>query len=381
MTGLFNRWAYRHPRLHPAWVPWALCLWPISLVFGLGVSLRRLAYHSGLFQRGRLPAPVVAIGGLTVGGSGKSPVAGTVARLLLDQGHRVAILSRGYGRATRAQVVVCDGQQVLATPDQAGDEPVMLARQLGARAIVVVDRNRRAGARTACKQHGAQVLVLDDAGQHYQAQRDLDIIVLDPTNPFGNGQLLPAGPLRERPSRLKTADIVWWHGSEHAQPPTGTTYQRQVRSSYRLTGLRDLCLRDPGANQTLLAASAIKGQALLAATAIARPWTFTQLLIDHGLRPRATLIWPDHHRYTQADVARLAAASADNDGAIVVTTAKDAAKLNSLALPKTLRVLVAEVEVAITAGEDVLQSALATIMTPSETGQSKLPCGQGATAS
>jgi len=185
----------------------SLALLPVAWLFCALTALRRWAYRSGLLAAYRAPVPVIVVGNISVGGSGKTPLVAWLVMLLRRHGWSPGIVSRGYGGTARAwpQPVHADSD-----PREVGDEPVLLARQCACPVVVAPDR--RAAVRALLAQGGCDVVVADDGLQHYPLERDIEVAVVDGTRRFGNGRCLPAGPLRERPSRLQDVDFVVSNG-------------------------------------------------------------------------------------------------------------------------------------------------------------------------
>src|SRR5688500_192500 len=176
----------------------AILLSPLSSLYRAVTQARLTAYKRGLFEVTKLAAPVISIGNLTTGGTGKTPLVEWVCRVLARDKRKVCILTRGYGRANPGvRVVVSDAFTVLATATEAGDEPFLLAQNLKGLAAVISDADRAAAGKWALENLGAEVLVLDDGFQHLGLARDLNILTIDATNPWGGGRLLPYGSLRE----------------------------------------------------------------------------------------------------------------------------------------------------------------------------------------
>ena len=167
-----------------------------SWLYGLGAWLRRTLYARGWLRTKKLPAPVVSVGNLTVGGTGKTPVVACLARLWRDRGKRVAILSRGYGGQSRGVTCISDGRNTYKKPPEVGEEPYWLARTLPGVAVYT-GACRYAAGLAAWEEFKPDLFLLDDGFQHFQLHRDLDLVLLDAASPFGNGRLLPRGPLRE----------------------------------------------------------------------------------------------------------------------------------------------------------------------------------------
>src|ERR1041385_4083605 len=185
-----------------------IALTPLSVLYGVGVRARNGLYRRGVRKSVDVGVPVISVGNLTTGGTGKTPLVEMLAARMAAEGSRVCVLTRGYGRGSRGRVVVSDNSCVLADVNEAGDEPLLLAENLRGRAAVVCDKNRVAAARWAIENLGSQAFVLDDAFQHQQIQRDVNILTIDATNAFGNGKLLPAGILRESSTGMRRANCI-----------------------------------------------------------------------------------------------------------------------------------------------------------------------------
>ena len=297
----------------------------LSALYAQGAAWRRRWYERHPEARRRLSRPVVSVGALAVGGSGKTPVAALVAELLRDAGERPAVLSRGYRRRarTRAVVVVRDPDRLHADVDAAGDEPRMLAERLDGVSVVVA-RDRYLAGRLAETRLGATVHVLDDGFQHLGLARDVDLLLLradDLRQPT-----LPAGRLRERPQAARRADALVVESESTAAAAAVAesvgvaTWFRQHRS---LGGLRPLA----GARACEHATGRDR---VLAVTGIAAPRRFRDALAAAGFEVAGALAFGDHHRFTPADLRRIAAQAAAHDARLVLTTEKDAVRLAPL---------------------------------------------------
>jgi tetraacyldisaccharide 4'-kinase len=282
---------------------------------------------------------VVSVGNLSVGGSGKTPVVERVARLLRDAGVPVAVLSRGYGGDFRGEaLIVSDGERLLARAAEAGDEPVMLARALPG-VVVAVGRRRDAVGRAVEARFGRRVHVLDDGFQHLRLQRDLDIVCLDVEDP--TDRLLPAGRLREGPAALDRADLVLLTRIESASEGGLAVLEdrfgkeRTFRVSRRVVGFRttDGAPAGPPPRAFLVAA-------------IARPERFERDVTGAGTEVVGRRFFRDHHRFEPAELARVAAQAEAAGANAVVTTAKDAERLDRRLLPG-VAVLVLAIEAVV----------------------------------
>ncbi len=299
---------------------------PLSALYARILEARARRYASGRTPSHDLGLPVVSVGNLTLGGSGKTPFVEFLARRFRFEGLRPAILSRGYGRSSRGVVVVSRGEGPLVTPEEGGDEPVELSRRLPG--VVVVVARRRADAARAAREIGADLFVLDDGYQHLAVRRDADLLLLDAADPFGGGRFPPRGRLREPLSALGRADAVVFTRAA-AGLPTEASLRTLARwnprapvftARIRAAGLRDL----EGAP---VDAGALADRRLLAVCGVARPSTFAASLAELDLSAQETLAFRDHHRYTDRDLERIRRAALRTDSAFLVTTEKDAVKL------------------------------------------------------
>ncbi len=307
--------------------------------FGALASLRVAAYRRGLLPRTRLASPVVSVGNLGVGGSGKTPVVARVAEILRDAGEPVAVLSRGYGGRFRGEtLVVSDGTTVLADAAEAGDEPVMLARALPG-VVVAVGPRRDVVGRAVEALFGRRVHVLDDGFQHLRLERDLDLVCLDVRDL--QDRPMPAGRLRERPSALARAHLVLLTRLEAASADevraleARLSPERTLRVGRRVVGWRALdgAPMAPPPRAFLLAA-------------IARPERFERDVEGCGVAVAGRAFFRDHHRFRPEDLARVAADARAAGAAAIATTAKDAVRLEStpdLGLPVAVLEIAAEV--------------------------------------
>lgn len=283
----------------------AWLLWPASLVFGFVVFIRRTLYRVRLLKSKHPGIPVIVVGNITVGGTGKTPLVIWIAELLKSKGWSPAIISRGYG----AKIETPRAATVAAEPGEVGDEPIVLARRSGCPVWVGPDRVQVAAALRVA-QPEVNVVVLDDGLQHYRMRRDIEIAVMDARG-LGNGFLLPAGPLREPRFRLRTVDAVVGQAAAVAKDFAMALVGEEV---HRMTDARE---RRP--------LKAFAGQKVHAAAGIGDPNRFFLHLGRAGVKviPHP---FADHHPFTQADLEF-------GDGLPVILTEKDAVKLRRAARP------------------------------------------------
>lgn len=302
----------------------------LSWLYGAGVAIDLATYPLGLAQVTHLPAEVIAVGNLSLGGTGKTLAVMRLARELTAAGKRVAILSRGYGRRSHAALVVVSiPKRVLLTPEVAGDEPYLMATSLPG-LPVLVGKNRRETGRYAIETFGVDVLLLDDGYQYWRLHKDREIVLLDALQPATRDHLLPRGLFREPWSHLRRAHEVWITHAELADPTRVEQLADRVarhapRATLRFTEHRPVALRDERCQNLPL--QRLQGTSVLALSGIGNPGQFEAMLAAMGAFVEPCR-YPDHHRFTDADLASIAAQA--RDGQLVVTTAKDAMRLPSL---------------------------------------------------
>ncbi|WP_347251096.1 tetraacyldisaccharide 4'-kinase [Zoogloea sp.] len=291
----------------------ALALLPLSLVFSLLADARRQLYRCGLLRIERLPVPVVVVGNIAVGGSGKTPVALWLAAELRSRGRVPGIVSRGYGGQVEGVAEVMPG----ADPVRFGDEPVLMAALSGC--PVFVGRDRPAAARSLLEAHsGVDVLIADDGLQHYRLGRDVEVVVVDEAT-LGNRLRLPAGPLRESVTRIAQSSVALAHGR----------LSHRLREAladvpvFEFTLAGDVFER-VGDRSERCGPAAFKGRRVIAMAGIGRPERFFAQLEAMGITLDERRPLPDHHAYLAADV-RI------GGGDVLLMTEKDAVKCAAFA--------------------------------------------------
>lgn len=327
-----------------------------AAVYAMLMTLRAWSYSVGLLKVNRLPRPVISVGNLTVGGTGKTPVTAWIARRLLEQGLKVAVLSRGYGGSLEGQVViVSDGQKILLTPDQCGDEPYLLASTIPGLMVVIGSDRYQAGC-VAMEHLQPDIFILDDGYQHMRLHRDLNILLMDCRQPFGNGSVLPAGSLREPEQAVQRADMLIYTRCQETDGPVWSprTMVPVLRVRYQITSFHCLTSGRP------VALTCLQQGRVAAFAGIASPESFFSSLKDAGIHPVTTLALPDHEPYDQATQQKLQRLVAADAADWLVTTEKDGVKLQRIN-PEQLSVLVtAQLELVV---EDatIMEQALAAV--------------------
>jgi tetraacyldisaccharide 4'-kinase len=313
-------------------------LFPPAKLYELAVRARIVAYQRGLLKTYHLRAPVINVGNLSVGGTGKTPCVAFIANCLQEAGHQVAILSRGYRRETSGRVEVSDGKEILCSARESGDEPFLLAQSCpGVR--VVVDQDRHAAGSWLEARAPISAFVLDDAFQHLRLARDLNLALIDATEPLGQARMVPFGGLREPLTGLRRADAVIVTRSDqpfdkasllrtieqHARPTTPIFF-----AHHEMTRLRRL----GGEENIPLAEFAQKPVATVAG--IAKPERFNDDLQEAGMKIVIRRDFEDHHPYSAEEFAEIAREALAALAQAIMVTEKDAANLSSEMIRQSL---------------------------------------------
>lgn len=332
---------------HPRHVRWLLAfLKGVSRIFTGIVLFRAWLYRTGLASRFPLGCQVISVGNVTVGGTGKTPVVEILARTLKEEGRNVAILSRGYrkkekpflerlfgGEALSPPRVVSDGKRVLLDSELSGDEPFMLASNLPGVAVIV-DKNRVKAGRYAIRHFGCDVLILDDGFQYMKLKHSHEIVLVDSTNPFGNGNLLPRGILREPAESIRRADFIFITKSD------GNTdaLRARLRSMNEKAEIAE-CRHRPryyknAFSSEVLPLEAVKGMKVVTLSGIAAPLSLEKSVAKMGAKILSRERYPDHYRYKAQDIIDVINSADELKADAILTTEKDAVRLPRLEYPK-----------------------------------------------
>ena len=374
--------------------PLRFLLIPLSWLYAASVQLRNILYTYGIFKARKLPCRVISVGNIVVGGTGKTPAIIAIAKHLQREGMRVAILLRGYKRQVREKVtIVSDGEKVCASPVESGDEAYMLAKHLRSVPIIVGKRRYSAG-QVALERFQVDVLLLDDGFQHRQLARDVDILTIPTTHPFGSPeQLLPAGTLREPLTALRRADLILL---THADIPNISAHIKKLvkplapntpvlTSTHQPTHLYSLAVsrqlsavsrqqeslvageNDSNRHNALLTADSrllianmkeLKGKRVLAVCGIGNPGAFVATLTRCCVASVELLAFPDHHVYTETDKQQIETAFQETAVDLIVTTQKDEQKLAGFVDNWKLPIVVLAVGLVITEGDEAFNDVL-----------------------
>ena len=290
--------------------------------------MRTLFYSKGLFNSKRLPCPVISVGNITVGGTGKTPLVITLARGLMNRSIPVAILSRGYKGKGSSEPFVSDGEAILLSPEASGDEPFLMANALKG-IPVLIGKDRFTNWELALQRFGVRGILLDDGYQHLQLHRDLNILLIDSRIGFGDHHLLPRGVLREPLQHLDRAHLFILTKIEHLEvcQPLEKMLQEIHPSSpvfhshYDPRGLI-------GPEGEWEEPPSLRGKKVLAVSGIANPDYFSSLIKKCGMEIVGEMTFPDHHRFTVKDLVSIEKEGKETDW--IVTTEKDMVKLKML---------------------------------------------------
>ena len=367
--------------------PLRFLLIPLSWLYAASVQLRNILYTHGVFKARRLPCRVISVGNIVVGGTGKTPAVITIAKHLQREGMRVAILLRGYKRRGRGKVtIVSDGEKVHASLVESGDEAYMMAKHL--RDVpIIVGKCRYLAGQVALERFKVDVLLLDDGFQHRQLARDVDILTVPVTHPFGSPErLLPAGTLREPPTALRRADLILL---THADTPDISEHTKQLVeplasnapvlvSVHQPTHLYPLVVscqlsvvsaktdllnenrftenRRPIADNYHI--KELKGKRILAVCGIGNPDAFVATLMHCAVANVELLAFPDHYVYTETDKQQIYTAFQETAADLIVTTQKDEQKLARFVDNWNLPIVVLAVGLVITEGDEKFKDVL-----------------------
>ena len=323
---------------------------PIGWLYGRAIDLRNVLYDRGILKSYDLGARTISVGNLTTGGTGKTPLVAHIAKILAENGEKVCILTRGYGRRNENErVLVSDGKSVLVDAKTGGDEPVELARKLLGKAIVVADADRVAAAKWANENFEITAFILDDSFQHRRVKRNIDIVCIDATDPFGNGKSLPSGNLRESSIGLGRAGAIVFTRVEQAVDVDALQKKiREIDAEALIFSARTQIVRTKRLEDFQATPEGLSNENPTSAFAfcgIGNPASFDSSLRAVGIEPLGAYSLADHVWYEQATIKKIEAEAKNTGAESLVTTAKDAVKLKDLNF--TLPCFVAEIETVV----------------------------------
>jgi tetraacyldisaccharide 4'-kinase len=314
-------------------------LWAGTVVYAALHGGRRLLYRTGLLRSVRFPCPVVSVGNITAGGTGKTPFVEFLARWFARKNYRIAVLARGYGRVD----------------ERGADDEDLISEMELENVVRLPGRDRVAQGRRALADYRADLLILDDGFQHYRLQRTLDIVTVDATCPFAQGHLLPRGLLRESPSALRRAGLIVLTRTDQIPPAELDLLRRQLGSEVVETVHKPVSVRSLW-NRKRHGIDWLRGRAVYAFCGVGNPDAFRRTLESVGAQVVKFRPFEDHHRYSAADVRRINAEAQEFMAEVILTTEKDATKVNPEAFDLPLAALRVEIEVV--RNEELLEGRL-----------------------
>lgn len=339
-----------------------LTVWllPFSLLYYLAVYLRNLLYDFNLLSIIKLNVPVISVGNLTVGGTGKTPAVEYIARLLLSNQLRPAIVTRGYGRKQHGTIVVTDGEKIFATVEASGDEAMLLAKRLQ-RAVVIADEKKFRGAKYASENFQIDAVIIDDGFQHRKLHRDLNIVLIDSPSFFDNQWILPAGPFREPFSSVFRAHAIIFSNTDKSSSSEldKLSFRTQAASPAMLyRALLKPKLFENIATGEHLPISFLNGKKVFAACGIARPARFFDEIKKCGAQMVESIAFPDHHAFKKDDIMALFERAREANAEFIVITEKDATKWNAEMGAPSIPILFLRVEFELMADFDTFVSTI-----------------------
>ncbi len=358
----FSSYSNFNPKIFVILRPWLSLFSWIYLFLGL---IRNLLYSLGIFKthnfkRDFPQTKVISIGNITAGGTGKTPWTIFLADKISKSGKKVTVLTRGYGRKSSEQVVLDEESKKNKNWQEVGDEPFLMASKLNGIPIIVNSNRVKAGF-WALQNNQAQVIILDDGFQNKSIKKNLEIVLIDATNPFGNFKLLPAGILREPLENLKRADLLVLNKVDQVSSTEQLLEQLKtvstapiVESGYEISNAENVYTV-----QTIPRAE-LQGKTCLAFCGIASPFSFTASLKELQLRVVATKFFPDHYVYREKDLLDLVQEGLNRRIDFLVTTEKD--KVRLLSINSKLPIYALVIKVKISKGEEILEQKLKQIL-------------------
>jgi len=303
----------------------------ISLPYRLIITFRNWLYDKNIFATVKLPCPVISVGNIAVGGTGKTPCVIMLAQMLQSHGFKPAILSRGYGgSSTKSVNIVADGKNILLDSKTAGDEPFLMAQSLKSIPVLVGPQRIKTG-KSAINQFGANVLICDDAMQHRQIFRDINLVLLDSQDPLGNGHVLPRGKLRESIAGLKRASALLLTRTDEI-PKTDNINKKlsQIVNAPIFTSIHKLKDVIKGDYSDKWPIAGLKGKKVCAFCGIAKPDSFKKSLLAAGCNILSLDTFPDHHKYSRTEMKIIKNKFYNCKADLIITTQKDGMRLQKL---------------------------------------------------
>lgn len=342
----------------------------LSYLYEFGVRCKLAIYQSGLQKQRKLPCCVISIGNITVGGTGKTPTAQKMAAMIKQMGYRVVILNRGYRSHWDKDIgVVSDGEKIYMTAYEAGDEAYLMAKTLPG-IPVIIGKNRAVTGKYAVEKMHAEVIIMDDGYQHWQLERDLDIVLVDTLNMFGNGCVLPRGTLREPLENLDRGDVFLLTKTDQSSILSRQQLRKTigkynakapiVESVHHPKNFVEIADWYKGIVQNCKDLDELKGKNVMVFSAIGNPSSFEQTLSSIGLNILEAVRYPDHHDYGMLEMQYINELASREQAVAMVTTAKDAVKIPTefIYSDRKIPLYILNMEIQVTSGMDKLEECV-----------------------
>ncbi|MCK4401488.1 tetraacyldisaccharide 4'-kinase [bacterium] len=339
-----------------------LCLLFISFLVITGQNILLFMYSRNLLKKRKLSSRVISVGGITLGGVGKTPVVELLVNMLIKKGKKVAVLSRGYRRVEESEIkLVSNGKEILCDVEEAGDEPYLLAKNLK-NTVVFAGKNRYKTGKIAEESFNIDTVVLDDGFQHWRLHRDINIVVINASSPFGNGYIFPRGNLREPYKRLKRADCFIITKTDMIKDDNLENIKRKLLeindSAQVITTIhKPVCLENI-AGEEQMDIECIKGEKVIALSSLGDPVSFENTLEHVGAKIVEKLRYPDHHWYTEDDIDNIQARQKALNAKFIITTQKDAVRLQMIETQDVASLRVLRIGIEIISGSDRLEKLI-----------------------
>ena len=336
----------------------------MSYLYELGVSCKLTMYNSGIMRKEKLPCCVISIGNITVGGTGKNPTAQKMAGIVKAMGYRVVILNRGYRSHWGKEIgVVSNGEKIFMTAYEAGDEAYLMAKTLPG-IPVIIGKNRAVTGRYAVEKMNAEVIIMDDGYQHWQLERDLDVVLVDTLNMFGNGCVLPRGTLREPLENLNRGDIFLLTKTDQSSKLSRIQLRNTiakynagapvVESIHHPKNFVEIADWYKGISNNYRDLEELRGKDVMVFSAIGNPSSFEQTLSSIGLNILEAVRYPDHHDYGMLEMQYINERASSLKAVAMVATAKDAVKIPTefIYSDREIPLYILNMDICITEGMD-----------------------------
>lgn len=336
----------------------------MSYLYEFGVSCKLAMYNSGIMHKEKLPCCVISIGNITVGGTGKTPTAQKMAGIVKAMGYRVVILNRGYRSHWGKEIgVVSNGEKIFMTAYEAGDEAYLMAKTLPG-IPVIIGKNRAVTGRYAVEKMNAEVIIMDDGYQHWQLERDLDVVLVDTLNMFGNGCVLPRGTLREPLENLSRGNIFLLTKTDQSSKLSRIQLRNTiakynagapvVESIHHPKNFVEIADWYKGISDNYRDLEELRGKNVMVFSAIGNPSSFEQTLSSIGLNILEAVRYPDHHDYGMLEMQYINERASSLNAVAMVATAKDAVKIPTefIYSDREIPLYILNMDICITEGMD-----------------------------